>query len=114
MIFTATMLIMASASPEIDCTKASSTPDLRYCAALELEAADEAMTKQWNEISAHMKQEDARYDKQVHIREDNGPGYHQTLLAGQRAWITYREQACQLSGYMFRGGTMDRKSGEMR
>lgn len=64
--------------------------------------ADAAMNAQYRVTLAAMKRIDADGPA-----PDHNPGYAQTLLASQRAWIVYRDTTCVVEGYGFRGGTAE-------
>lgn len=104
MIF-ATLLALAAVAqnPEIDCGNAMAQFELNACAYKEFERADAAMNAQWKLTSAHMKKIDKDFDR----TQDNRPGYFDTLLAAQRAWLTYRDQHCASEGYSMRGGSAE-------
>lgn len=101
----ATLLALAAAAqdPEIDCDNAMVQFELNACAYKEYERADAAMNAQWKVTAAHMKEIDADFDRS----QDNRPGYFDTLLAAQRAWLTYRDQHCASEGYTMRGGSAE-------
>ena len=101
----ATILALAAAAqdPEIDCDNAMAQFELNACAYKEYERADAAMNAQWKVTAAHMKEIDADFDRS----QDNRPGYFDTLLAAQRAWLTYRDQHCASEGYTMRGGSAE-------
>ena len=101
----ATLLALAAAAqdPEIDCDNAMAQFELNACAYKEYERADAAMNAQWKVTAAHMKEIDADFDRS----QDNRPGYFDTLLAAQRAWLTYRDQHCASEGYTMRGGSAE-------
>ena len=47
------------------------------------------------------------YTQEGDRKRDTRPGYFDTLLAGQRAWLTYRDQHCRSEGYTMRGGSAE-------
>jgi uncharacterized protein YecT (DUF1311 family) len=102
-------LLMAAAQPEgaarseIDCALDSLPQQhMNYCAAQDFHAADAALNAQWTLTANSMKRIDAEYPA-----NDGRPGYFDTLLAAQRAWLAYRDGQCQSEGYTFRGGSME-------
>lgn len=108
MIIATMLLLMApQIEGEIDCSKAASNLELQQCAGKILEAADAKMTAEWNKASAYMKQQDAEFKKYDRAENDTRPGYFDALLASQRSWIAYREDACRISSYLMRGGTAE-------
>ena len=48
-----------------------------------------------------MKAHDAALDA-----DDRQPGYFETLLEGQRAWLKFRDSQCLSESFMARGGSM--------
>lgn len=104
MIFASLLLLSAvAADPEVDCENAMAQSELNACAWQEYERADAAMNAQWKVTSARMKEIDAGFDNSY----DKRPGYFDTLLAAQRAWITYRDRHCVSEGYSMRGGSAE-------
>ena len=104
MILSALLALAAAAQePEIDCDNAMAQFELNACAYKEYERADAAMNAQWKITSERMKQIDADFDRS----HDDRPGYFDTLLAGQRAWLTYRDKHCASEGYTMRGGSAE-------
>lgn len=104
MMLTMLMALAATAQePEIDCDNAMAQFELNACAYKEYERADAAMNAQWKVTAARMKEIDAGFDRS----QDNRPGYFDTLLAAQRAWLTYRDQHCASEGYTMRGGSAE-------
>lgn len=101
----ATFLAMAAAAqePEVDCDNAMAQFELNACAYKDYERADAAMNAQWKVTAARMKERDRELDRST----DNRPGFFDTLLAAQRAWLTYRDQHCASEGYAMRGGSAE-------
>jgi len=100
-----TLLVLAFAvqEPEIDCDNAGTQFELNACAYKDYERADKAMNAQWKITAARMKQADADFDR----AQDDRPGYFDTLLAAQRAWLDYRDKHCASEGYSMRGGSAE-------
>ena len=103
MIFTALLMMAAAQDRAVDCDNAMAQPDLNACAYQEYERADAALNAQWKLTAAAMKAQDREFDR----TQDNRPGYYDTLLAAQRAWITYRDKHCASEGYTMRGGSAE-------
>jgi len=93
----------SAAEPVLDCTNAITQRDMTACAGRDWQQADAELNTQWNQTAAHMRQRDAMYD---HSHEDR-PGFHEQLLAAQRAWVAFRDAHCATEGYLARGGTME-------
>lgn len=76
--------------------------EMNICAYCDFLTADAALNEQWALTRAAMQVRDAdRY------REDDRPGYFETLLEAQRAWITFRDAHCRSEGYRARGGSLE-------
>jgi uncharacterized protein YecT (DUF1311 family) len=86
----------------LDCEHAQYQGDMNHCAYITFETADKTMNTQWKRAVAMVKAKDAEIDRAY----DRQPGWFDTLLAAQRAWLTYRDQSCLLAGFEARGGTM--------
>lgn len=96
-------LLLAASEPGWNCADPQAQQEMNWCAAEDFRRADAAMNAQWKPTSHEMKQRDARDGKPT----DNRPGHFATLLAGQRAWLKFRDAHCDLEGYLFRGGSME-------
>ncbi len=72
----------------INCSKAITTPEIKYCSQLSYKAAD----KQLNQV----------YQKV--ISSINGE-QKQLLISAQQAWIKFRDNNCDFEVYGNRGGT---------
>jgi len=104
MIFASLLLLSAiAADPEVDCDNAMAQPDLNACAYQEYERADAALNAQWKITAAKLKEQDKGFDRTY----DKRPGFFDTELAAQRAWLTYRDQHCASEGYSMRGGSAE-------
>ena len=66
--------------------------------------ADAALNAQWRLTRQAMRERDSEADKPDW---DDRPGYFDTLLEAQRAWITYRDAHCRSEGYSARGGSLE-------
>lgn len=106
MIAAAALLMLAQAAPateeDIDCDHAQYQIEMNLCAVRDFEASDAALNAQWGETSARMKALDAEIDRE----HDKQPGYFETLLDGQRAWLAFRDAQCLSESFMARGGSM--------
>jgi uncharacterized protein YecT (DUF1311 family) len=99
----AALLLLAAAVPtaEEDCGDLPQQ-SMNLCVYRNFERVDAAMNAQWKITAAAMKVADAALDRTY----DRDPGYFDTLLAAQRAWLTYREQHCLSASFEARGGSM--------
>lgn len=77
--------------------------EMNICAHREYLIADAALNEQWKLTSEQMKSRDAQVDSSW----DERPGYFETLLTAQRAWLQYRDAHCQSEGYEARGGSLE-------
>jgi len=97
-------LLMAAADPAeqppLDCGNAVNQHEINQCAFIDFQNADAELNAQWKITSETMKQWD-----EDGPTEDGRPGYFDTLLAAQRAWLEYRDNHCASEGYLFRGGS---------
>jgi uncharacterized protein YecT (DUF1311 family) len=98
----AAILLMAAAPAEpIDCDEGSTQIELNLCARGAFESTDAELNTYWKRIAAAMKAKDGEIDRAT----DKEPGYFDTLLAGQRAWLVYRDKQCLLESFELRGGS---------
>jgi len=84
----------------VDCSNAQTQADMNQCAADDYRKADAAMNAQWAETRAAM----LAWDKASPASDNNGAA--KRLLASQRAWLAYRDAACDVEGYSVEGGSM--------
>lgn len=109
MIAAATLLLIAQAGaaeaiddgPSDECVDPQDQHTINMCALENYEAADGALNLQWAETAAAMKASDAELDREY----DKQPGYYETLLEAQRAWLKYRDAHCLVDSFSFRGGS---------
>lgn len=99
-------LLLLAAAPAVDpdasdCDDNSPQQMLNICAANAAQAADYEMNLAWKHVAAEMKRRDTQIDRKT----DREPGFFDTLLASQRAWITYRDKQCQVASFEMRGGS---------
>lgn len=89
--------------PHIDCDNAMTQRDMNLCSYRDYQQADRELNAQWK-ITADVQK---RYDRDPHAVKDGRPGYFDTLLAAQRAWLSYRDTHCRSEGYSMRGGSAE-------
>lgn len=99
-------LLLLAAAPAVDrdatdCDDDSPQQMLNICAANAAQAADYEMNLAWKRVVAEMKRRDTQIDRKT----DREPGFFDTLLATQRAWLTYRDKQCLLASFEMRGGS---------
>lgn len=82
----------------VDCGTAVSTYALQYCAGLELEKADAELNQTYSRASSAARRLDSEFQSgPVPIKE--------LLLQAQRAWIPFRDAACDAEASLAQGGT---------
>ena len=94
-------LILLQGAATLDCGNAMTQTDMNQCAAREFDRADRALNVQWTRTAEEMRRRDATAFR------DGRPGYFQTLLESQRAWLNYRDTQCRVEGYYARGGSLE-------
>jgi len=75
---------------------------MNRCFARLFEQTDAELNRQWQITSDALK---AR-DRDFKTSADRQPGYFETLLASQRAWLIYRDKHCLGASFAARGGTL--------
>ena len=85
-----------------ECGSSGVQRELNLCAEQEFLAADAQLNAQWSLTAAAMR----RADRASEPHTDGRPGYFDQLLAGQRAWLAFRDAHCTSEGYHARGGSM--------
>jgi uncharacterized protein YecT (DUF1311 family) len=100
-----TLLALAGAAQtqKPNCDTWLSQNEMNGCTRLEFERADAEMNAQWKKAVAKSK----AWDREPEHTPDGRPGYFETLLAAQRAWLVYRDQHCMREGYIMRGGSAE-------
>lgn len=100
----ASLLLLAAAAqdPDVDCENPQYQVEMNLCAGKDYDAADAALNAQYKQTVAALKARDKDIDRSY----DSQPTHYDTLLAAQRAWITYRDQHCLSESFAARGGSM--------
>ena len=99
-------LLLLAAAPVVDpdatdCDDNSPQQMLNICAANAAQAADHELNLVWKRVAAEMKRRDTQIDRKT----DREPLHFDTLLAAQRAWLTFRDKQCLLASFELRGGS---------
>lgn len=89
----------AGAEPQVDCNNAGTQMELNYCAERDYLAADADLNEIYPQAIEAMRQIDSRL-------EPGRRGAVESLRAAQRAWIPFRDKACEAEGYLVSGGSM--------
>lgn len=103
MIAGAAICVLATfpaAAQDIDCNNAVTQLDMTLCAKKDWEAADVELNAAYKSAMAAMKQTDKDLPEDL-------KGAAETLRIAQRAWIPYRDSACDSYGFLARGGSME-------
>ncbi|MCP6759573.1 MAG: lysozyme inhibitor LprI family protein [Fischerella sp. CENA71] len=74
--------------PAINCSQATTTPELKYCSQQSYAAADKKLNQTYQKVLVNLKKEPK-----------------QLLTKGQQAWIVFRDNTCDFEVYGSRGGT---------
>ena len=94
------VLAAPASAQDIDCSRAMAQQELNQCAYADWEAADADLNRVYKEVVALYRQLD----------EDMPPEYgsaYETLRDGQRAWVAFRDKACEAEGFTMRGGSAE-------
>lgn len=83
-----------------DCSTLATQMDMNSCADEDYQQADAQLNAQYKRTRAAMQQLDANLDEDTR-------GAEKALIAGQRAWIAYRDGECEAEGFQVRGGSME-------
>jgi uncharacterized protein YecT (DUF1311 family) len=95
-----TCLALPAAAQEIDCSNTMIQMELNQCAYQEWEAADIELNAAYKRAIGLLQEWDAN------LPEDEQGGAN-ALKEAQRAWITFRDQACAAEGYAMKGGSAE-------
>jgi uncharacterized protein YecT (DUF1311 family) len=83
-----------------DCGNAATQMDMNSCSDQDYQAADAELNAQYKKTRAAVLEVDKGLDASLR-------GAEKALLAGQRAWIDYRDGECEAEGFQARGGSME-------
>lgn len=97
---------LAPPNPDWNCEEPIQQQEMNWCADRDYAIADSAMNAQWRETSARMKARDADF-AEYQPDGDGRPGFFDSLLEAQRAWLKFRDAHCRLDGYSARGGSLE-------
>ena len=90
----------AATAQEIDCANAMTQMDMNQCAYDDWTAADEELNLAYGEVMGLLTQ----WDADLPTDEQGGAD---ALREAQRAWITFRDKACEAEGYAMKGGSAE-------
>ncbi len=83
-----------------DCAEAMDQATLNACAYADWEAADADLNEAYAQAIALLK----GWDANLPADEQGGAA---ALREAQRAWITFRDKACEAEGYAMKGGSAE-------
>lgn len=93
-------LTLPAAAQDVDCAAAMAQQDLNQCAYQEWEAADAELNDVYGQAMSLLKTWDTDLP-------DDEKGGAQALKDAQRAWITFRDKACEAEGFAMKGGSAE-------
>ena len=85
---------------DVNCKEPQTQLDMTICAKKDWEVADAELNAAYKAAMAAMKQTDSYLSADL-------MGAAETLKAAQRAWIPFRDKACESYGFLARGGSME-------
>ncbi|MFZ1482515.1 MAG: lysozyme inhibitor LprI family protein [Paracoccaceae bacterium] len=91
---------LPATAQEVDCANAMSQSDMNLCAHDDWQAQDAALNDAYAKAVLMLEEWDANLPQAER-------GAVQALKEGQRAWITFRDKACEAEGYAMRGGSAE-------
>ncbi len=98
---TASLFFCAPAmAQDVDCSAPEIQMEMTYCAEKAWEAADGDLNHAYGIARRYMANLDADLP-------DDLKGAADTLRDAQRAWIAFRDKACEAEAYQARGGSME-------
>ena len=100
-ILLAPLLLAQAGTAALDCDNVMTQAAMNMCSKQEFDRADAELNVVWEQVRAHARRADAGFDY-----DDGQPGFWDTLLKAQRAWLVYRDEHCRLSSYDARGGSL--------
>lgn len=102
--FRLAILALGLATPalaqELDCSNPVTQLDMNQCAYQDWQAADAELNQAYKAAMAMLKEWDE------YLEEGDIPAAD-ALRDAQRAWITFRDKACEAEGYAMRGGSAE-------
>jgi uncharacterized protein YecT (DUF1311 family) len=93
-------LCLPAAAQDIDCANAMAQAELNQCAYADWQAADAKLNAVYKQAMALVIDWDA-------LLPTEERGAADALKAGQRAWIVFRDKACEAEGYAMKGGSAE-------
>ncbi len=94
------LLASPAAAQQIDCANAMAQSDLNQCAYEDWQSQDALLNAAYSAAMEVLKDWDAALPEAER-------GGAQALRDAQRAWITFRDRACEAEGYAMKGGSAE-------
>ena len=94
------LLPFAAVAQDVDCDNATAQQEMNSCAEQEWQAADVDLNTTFAAVLAVMQESDQTYPAEGKTEEAR-------LREAQRAWVAYRDAACDSAGYPMRGGSAE-------
>ena len=93
-------LSLPATAQEIDCENAVTQQDMNQCAYADWEAADADLNAAYKRALDLLTEWDA-------VLPEDEQGGAEALREAQRAWIPFRDRACEAEGYAMKGGSAE-------
>lgn len=93
-------LTLPATAQEIDCSTSVTQTEMSQCAYDDWEAADAELNAVYKRAMKLL----AGWDADLPENERGGAA---ALKEAQRAWITFRDKACEVEGYAMKGGSAE-------
>ena len=98
--FALTLLAGPLLAQDLDCSRAMAQQELNQCAYRDWEAADAELNRVYKKVVAAYSEMDALMPPEYGSAVES-------LRAGQRAWVTFRDKSCEAEGFIMRGGSAE-------
>jgi uncharacterized protein YecT (DUF1311 family) len=99
-MFVLACLTLPATAQEVDCANAMAQQDLNQCAYQDWEVADADLNDAYQIAMQLLKD----WDASLPADEKGGAA---ALQDAQRAWITFRDKACEAEGFAMKGGSAE-------
>lgn len=103
------LMLTAAPAPNANwnCDEPEVQQEMNWCAHQDFLVADAELNTQWRLNSAILKERDIQWMDGHGNADDGKPGFFETMLSAQRAWLAYRDAHCRSEGYSARGGSLE-------
>jgi uncharacterized protein YecT (DUF1311 family) len=99
----ALVVATAAANQPLRCDQPETQIAMTMCADQSYRRSDGELNRIWPQVVARAR----RLDRANAVRFGSRPNAYSSLLAAQRAWLTYRDNHCRVAGYDALGGSME-------